>query len=131
MSQFFPILLLCSAQPLLPQSIPPCCPCPWVIYTCSLPKPVPFFLPLSSSHLPSGPCHFVPCFHASSSIFPHLFLLFIRFLLQVRSYGILSFTAWLISLSIMLSGSIHAVTKGRSSFFLLPSIPLCKCTTVF
>ena len=30
----------------------------------------------------------------------------------------LSLTAWLISLSIMLSSSIHAVTKGRSSFFL-------------
>ena len=29
----------------------------------------------------------------------------------------LSFTTWLISLSIMLSSSIHAVTKGRSSFF--------------
>ena len=28
----------------------------------------------------------------------------------------LSFTAWLISLSIMLSSSIHAVAKGRSSF---------------
>ena len=30
----------------------------------------------------------------------------------------LSFTAWLISLSIMLSSSIHAVAKGISSFFL-------------
>ena len=30
----------------------------------------------------------------------------------------LSFSVWLISLSIMLSSSIHAVTKGRSSFFL-------------
>ena len=30
----------------------------------------------------------------------------------------LSLSAWLISLSIMLSSSIHAVTKGRSSFFL-------------
>ena len=30
----------------------------------------------------------------------------------------LSFTAWLISLSIMLSSSIHAVVKGRSPFFL-------------
>ena len=29
-----------------------------------------------------------------------------------------SFTAWLISLSIMLSSSIHAVVKVRSSFFL-------------
>ena len=30
----------------------------------------------------------------------------------------LSLTAWLISLSIMLSSSIHAVEKGISSFFL-------------
>ena len=30
----------------------------------------------------------------------------------------LSFTSWLISLSIMLNSSIHAVTKGKSSFFL-------------
>ena len=31
----------------------------------------------------------------------------------------LSLTAWLISLSIMLSSSIHAVAKGRSSFLFL------------
>ena len=45
----------------------------------------------------------------------------------------LSLTAWLISLSIVLSSSIHAVAKGRSSFFLLlqHSIPLCKCTIIF
>ena len=43
----------------------------------------------------------------------------------------LPFTAWLISLSLMLSSSIHAVMKGRSSFFLLHSIPFCKCTVVF
>ena len=29
----------------------------------------------------------------------------------------LSLTAWLVSLSIMLSSSIHTVAKGRSSFF--------------
>ena len=43
----------------------------------------------------------------------------------------LSFTVWLISLSIIFSSSIHAVAKGRSSFFLLHSIPLYKCATVF
>ena len=31
----------------------------------------------------------------------------------------------------MFSSSIHVVVKGRSSFFLLHSIPLCKCTIVF
>ena len=44
----------------------------------------------------------------------------------------LSFTTWLISLSIRLPSSIHTVVKGRSSFFfLLNSILLCKYTTVF
>ena len=42
----------------------------------------------------------------------------------------LSFTAWLISLSIMLSSSIHAVAKvGAPSFLLLHSIALYKCTS--
>ena len=35
---------------------------------------------------------------------------------EVISYW--SFTAWLISLNIMLSSSLHALVKGRSSFFL-------------
>ena len=49
---------------------------------------------------------------------------------EIISY--FSFTAWLISFSIMLSSSIHAVVKvGAPSFSLLRSIPLCKCTTVF
>ena len=39
---------------------------------------------------------------------------------------------WLISLSIVLSSSIHAVAKGRSSFFVSDArIPLCKCTIIF
>ena len=40
----------------------------------------------------------------------------------------LSLTAWLISLSIMLSSSIHAVAKGKIAFFFLQlsRIPLCK-----
>ena len=45
---------------------------------------------------------------------------------------LLSFTAWLISLSIMLSSFIHAVAKGISSFCsLLRRIPLCKYTIDF
>ena len=40
----------------------------------------------------------------------------------------LSFSDWLVSLRIMLSMSIHAVTKNKILFFLWPaSIPLCKC----
>ena len=46
---------------------PPCRPCLRVIYTCSLSGPF-FFLPLSSLPLPSCPCQFVHCFHASGSI---------------------------------------------------------------
>ena len=43
----------------------------------------------------------------------------------------LSFSDWLISLSIMFSRSIHAVAKGKiSSFLWLSSIPLCKCPIV-
>ena len=45
---------------------------------------------------------------------------------------VIVFTTWLISLSIMLSSSIHAVAKGRApSFFMLYSIPLCKCNNFF
>ena len=43
----------------------------------------------------------------------------------------LSFTNWLISLSIIFSSSIHAVTKDRSSVFLLHSIPFCKVFTEY
>ena len=44
----------------------------------------------------------------------------------------LSFTTWLISLSIILSSSIHAVLRvGAPSFFLLRSIPLCILCTSF
>ena len=41
----------------------------------------------------------------------------------------LSYTNWLISLSIIVSSSIHAGAKGRNSSFLLHTIPLCKCTS--
>ena len=42
----------------------------------------------------------------------------------------LSFSDWLISLSIMFSRSIHA-TQGKIFFFVWPgSIPLCKCPIV-
>ena len=64
----FPLLL----SPALPASshrqAPLCCPCPWVIYTCSLTKPFPFFLPFSLTPLPSGHCKSVLYFHASGSI---------------------------------------------------------------
>ena len=46
----------------------------------------------------------------------------------MRSCG-MSFTAWLISLSTMLSGYIHAVLKDRSSFFSFCCI-VFPCVTV-
>ena len=58
------------------------------------------------------------------SFFPRLvlFFLFVCVVDYVPLIGkiiwYLSFITWLISLSIMFSSPIHAVTKGRSSFFL-------------
>ena len=44
----------------------------------------------------------------------------------------LYFTGWLISLSIMLYKSMHAIVKDRSFLFLLLcSTPFCKCNIVF
>ena len=81
-------------------------------------------LPLLSGH-----CQPVPNFNIFG------FTLLVHFVDYVPVKGeiiwYLSLTAWLISLSIMLSSSIHAVAKGRSSFFLLHRIPLCKYTIVF
>ena len=43
----------------------------------------------------------------------------------------LSFSDWLISLSVMFSRSMHAVAKDKIFFFLWPSrIPLCKCPVI-
>ena len=107
--------LPCPQPPHSPS--PPCCPCPWVIYTCSLTRPFPFFPLLSPFLLLSGPCQSVPCFHATGSVL--LICHFVdQFSLIDEIIWYLSFTTWLISLSIMLSSSIHAVTKGWSSFFL-------------
>ena len=74
----------------------------------------PFFPLLSPCPHPTGHCQFVLYFHVSGSILlPGLFVPLIG---EIMWY--LSFTAWLTSLSIMLSSSIHAVSKGRSSCFL-------------
>ena len=106
-------------HPLIPAFRPPTyllwlCPC--VLYTCFL-MPFPYYPPLSLFPLLSGYCQFVLYFNVSGCI-----LLACLFCDSVQHIGeiiwYLSFTAWLISLSIMLSSSIHAVTKGRRSFFL-------------
>ena len=43
----------------------------------------------------------------------------------------LSFSDWLISLSIIISRSIHSVTRVKSFFFMASIIPLYKWTTAF
>ena len=80
-------------------------------------RPFPFFAQLSPSPLASGHFQFVLYFHVSGSILlACLFFHYIPLISDIIWY--LSFTAWLISLSIILSSSIHAVVKGRNSFFL-------------
>ena len=69
LSQFFPSCSPPTTPHSLSQSLP-CCPLPWVLYTCSLTRPFPFFpmLPLSPSPLVTG--HFVPYFLWTESIEP-------------------------------------------------------------
>ena len=94
-------------------------PCPWfcpcVLYSSSW-KP---FSPLS---LPSSPLAIVRLFLTTMSLVIFSLFFFFSFVDYVPVKGeiiwYLSLTAWLISLSIMLSSSIHAVAKGISSFFL-------------
>ena len=58
---------------------------------------------------------------------------FVRQILHISEITqYLSFPDWLVSLSIILSRSIHVVTKSMISSFLWPSnTPLCKYTTTF
>ena len=111
--------LLLSPAPPTPYShsqLPHCCPWPRAIYTCPLTRLFPFFPPSPSSSHPSGACQFAPCFHASSPFFSFVCSVHLVPVCEIIWY--LSFTAWLLSRSTMLSSSTHAVEKGRSSFFL-------------
>ena len=104
-----------------PQPIPPPSPhlypppwfCPCVLYSSSC-------KPLSPLSPPHSPLAIVTLFLISMSLV--LFCLLFSFVDYVPVKGeiiwYLSLTAWLISLSIMLSSSIHAVAKDISSFFL-------------
>ena len=139
-SNFFKKLFYCCSitvvcifppTPSKPTSLPCFHPPPWfcpcVLYSSSW-KP---FSPLS---LLLSPLAIVRLFLISMSLV--IFCLLFSFVDYVPVKGeiiwYLSFTAWLISLSIMLSSSIHAIARGRSSFFfLLRGILSCKCTIVF
>ena len=94
--------LLCPPLHFHSQS-PPCCPCPWVIYTCSLTRPFPLIAP-SLLVTASGSVLLISLFCSLGSLG------------SFYSIRYLSFTAWLTSLSVILSSSIHAVMKRRSSF---------------
>ena len=97
----------------LPCLHPPPLFCPCVLYSSSC-KPL---SPLSRLH---SPLAIVRLFLTSVSLF--IFCLLFSFVdyVPVNSEIIwyLSLTAWLISLSIMLSSSTHAVAKGINTFFL-------------
>ena len=77
---------------------------------------------ISSPHcpLPTPPLAIVRLFLTSMSLVVFCLLFSSVDYVPVKGEIIwyLSLTAWLISLSIMLSSSIHAVAKGISSFFL-------------
>ena len=92
--------------------------------TCSLASVLQSCAP--PSHLRSL-CSMYPCLW---SYFVCQFILFIRFHIEVKSYDI-GLSDWLIALGVIVCSSIHAVTKGNSSFLHLSSIPLCKCTMSF
>ena len=104
-----------------PQSYPPLAfsMCPLYVF---LDGPPPIF-----PHYPSSPS---PLVTVSLFFIPMSLLIFCLLVCFVDYFPLigdimwfLSYTTCLISLSIILSGSIHAVVKG--------SIPLCKCTIVF
>ena len=103
--------------PASPTSFPHLYPLPWlcpcVVYSSS-------YRPLSPLPPPHSPLAIVTLFLISMSLV--ILCLLFSFVDYVPVKGeiiwYLSLTAWLISLSIMLSSSIHAVAKGINSFFL-------------
>ena len=101
--------------------------CPCVLYTCSL-TILGLFSPLSSL---SSLLVTISLFFISMSllIFCLLFFLLIRFHIYVRSYSVCLSPSGLFH-SIMLSSSIHAVSKGRSSFFLSFCCIVLHCLNV-
>ena len=108
------------------QSSPSPCLCPWVVY-----KFLDLIIPLLSPVI-----LFPPPLWLLSILYVHVFvsvLLTCLFCWLGSTYRwdhmIFVFTTWLISHSIILSSSIHAVAKGRSSF--LSAFHCVKCTTVF
>ena len=113
------------------------------IFTLLPPYPHPHLPPLNLPSLFLSICPFYMFFDGPSPFIPYypspssslvtvslffilmslvIFCLLVCFFDQVPLIGEIiwhvSFTSWLVSLSVMLSSSIHAVAKGRSFFFL-------------
>ena len=119
----YSVTVVCLFSPSLhptpaePTSLPHLHPAPWfcpcVLYSSSC---NPLF-PLSPPH---SPLAIVRWFLTSMSLVIFCFLFSSIYYVPVKGEIIwyLSLTTWLISLSIRLSSSIHAVAKGISSFFL-------------
>ena len=110
---FYPHPSTPPKPPSLPHLYPPPWFCPCVLYSSSC-------NPLSSLSLPHSPLSIVRLFLTSISLVIFCLLFSSVDYVPVKGEIIwyLSLTAWLISLSIMLSSSIHVIAKGRSSFFL-------------
>ena len=105
---------------LSPPESPQCCPYPWILFTfCSISLPL----------VPSIAVNLLSIYESVSILLWVQFIHWIPHMSEIIWY--LSFLDWLISLSIMFSRSIHAVTKVKFPSFLWPSsIPWCKCPIV-
>ena len=108
----------------LPHLHPPPCFCPCVLYSSSCNS-------LSSLSPPHSPLTIVRLFLTSMSLVVFCFLFSSIYYVPVKGEIIwyLSPTVWLISLSIMLSSSIHAVAKTYQ-LFELKQITLLLCVSV-
>ena len=92
---------------------------------------LPLLSPVIRLPCPSGHYQFVLNFHVSGYILLTCLFWWLGST-YLWDYMVLSFTTWLISLSMLLTSSIHAVTRvGVTSLILLHISPLCKCTTFF
>ena len=115
---FLPIALPCPVQLPLPKTFPTplsLCMSPlylFLVFTLLLLSPVISFPP------PLWLLSVCSLFHVSGSILLTCLFGCLGFTYRWDHMVFVFFTTWLISLSIMLSSSIHAVMKGRSSFSL-------------
>ena len=115
LSPFSTIAQSCPAHQTSPTSNPShTCLCPWVLYTCSLIAPFPFFQLLFLFLLPSRYCQFIIYFHVSSSILYTCWFCWWGSIYR-WDHMVFVFHCLLISLSIILSRSMEAIAKGKSS----------------